>query len=299
MALVFGRCDVVLGMGLDNLEMRFLSPEDIEEVYPCFVEAFSNESRTIIINRQTFLQRLSRNGYQPGLSVGVWDGQRMIAFMLHCLTGQTAYNTGTGVLLDYRRKGLVSRMYDFSKPALRNAGAKHCLLEVLKTNQAALGAYARCGFVQNREFMLYALYSKNLRVSSPKIRFHIIEAEYADWQAYASLSSFEPSYQNTNDCILRDWADQRVIEAYHKAVLVGFCIFSPTSGRISQIAVGENFRRKGIGSALLAKVYYLSRVKEISILNVDSRAGEALEFFKRTGFVRPVIQVEMKHLLSE
>jgi ribosomal protein S18 acetylase RimI-like enzyme len=281
-----------------NVELRALTKEDLTQVYGCFVKAFSGDDRTIVISERDFYQRLNRNAYLPQISVGAFMGEEMVGFMLHCLSQTTAYNAGTGVVPAYRGQQLGQKMFAFALPLLRQQ-AQECLLEVLKTNAAALKTYQNCGFTVKRELMLYALYSKNLKVSSPKTRFHIIEAEQPDWSVYQNFGSFSPSYQNRFEAIARDWDDQKLLEAYHKADLVGYCIFSMKTGRISQLAVSETFRRKGIGSALLAKVYYLSKVKEISILNVDAAAGSILEFFKKTGFVRPLIQLEMSRTLTE
>ncbi len=281
-----------------NFEFRSLTQEDFPIIYNCFVEAFSNNSQNIVISQDEFAQRLYRNNYLPQLSVGAFADNQLVGFILNCLTATTSYNAGTGVLPKYRGNRLTERMFNFSLPHLKQSGADSCFLEVLKNNTAALKAYERCGFGVKRELMLYALYSKNLRVSTPKIRFHIIETEFPDWPAYQRFSSFEPSYQNKPEAISRDWAEHTLIEAYHKAKLVGFCAFATRTGRISQIAVDENFRKKGIGSALLAKVYHLSRVKEITILNVDASAGEMLDFFKNTGFVRPIVQLEMSRLIE-
>jgi ribosomal-protein-alanine N-acetyltransferase len=51
-----------------------------------------------------------------------------------------------GVLPEFRGAGIGRRLLDMAGAAVREAGARRCILEVAEDNPAALGLYSRAGF---------------------------------------------------------------------------------------------------------------------------------------------------------
>ncbi len=93
---------------------------------------------------------LSRRGFVPSLSFGIFEGDKLISFTLNGI-GQfngekTAYDTGTGTIKEYRGRGLASKIFTDSLPFLKQAGVSQYLLEVLQHNTNAVGVISKTRF---------------------------------------------------------------------------------------------------------------------------------------------------------
>ena len=57
-------------------------------------------------------------------------------------------------------------------------------------------------------------------------------------------------------------------------------------GYITNIAVSENYRRNGIATTLLKKVYKFAKEQELSFLSLEVRKSNdvAIRFYEREGF---------------
>ena len=80
---------------------------------------------------------------------------------------------------------------------------------------------------------------------------------------------FNPSWQNSNESILRTVDDFIFLCVYAGEELIGFGVFGPASGDITQIGVHKQHRRKGVGSMMLGEMTRLNRNKMIKALNTD------------------------------
>jgi ribosomal protein S18 acetylase RimI-like enzyme len=115
-----------------------------------------------------------------------------------------------------------------------------------------------------------------------------------DWEAYASWLSVAPSYLDTIEMINQNLQNECLAEATIKGKCVGFIIFQSISGRISQIGVDPNQRKKGIGSALIRHCYHESKNKSLTLINVEKEDGEIVSFFTNRGFQYQLDQYEME-----
>ena len=93
--------------------------------------------------------------------------------------------------------------------------------------------------------------------------------------------------------IVGNLANESVIEAHHDNKCVGYAIFQPSFGRISQVGVHRDFRNKGIGSAIISYVHQKSLQKALTVININSEAEDTLDFFSRIGFENQLNQYEM------
>ena len=121
---------------------RLLSDEDFDSLYDCFLAAFSDYEVDMQMSRDQFRQRIVRDGVRLEMGAAAFDAERMIAF---CINGvgvwqgtETAYDAGTGVVREYRGRGIGKELFAFVTPRLKDV--KQYLLEVLTTNTPAARA---------------------------------------------------------------------------------------------------------------------------------------------------------------
>jgi ribosomal protein S18 acetylase RimI-like enzyme len=68
--------------------------------------------------------------------------------------------------------------------------------------------------------------------------------------------------------------------------LIGYCLFEPVSGDISEIAVDKNFRRKGIATILIQEVLKFNRCNSVKMINTDVNC-ESIKAFMKSGSIVP------------
>ncbi len=278
------------------LEYRLLKPSDFPALYQGFLGAFSDYQASLQPSTDELRQRFKRVGVDYGLSAATFLGKEVVGFIL---TGRgafngvpTAYNAGTGVVPQFRRRGIAEKLYRMLFPEFRKKGLGQCLLEVINTNQSAYHFYEGLGFQQKRLLHCFAA-PQPIQPLHPKMEgLNIKEVALADWTSYEQLWEVEPSWQNNALAVERARNQETVLEAYYQTALIGYIIFSPALGYISQIAVEPQMQGKGIGTALLLKAQSESH-KRLAILNVDAQSSKTCIFLKNRGFHRPFTQKEM------
>ena len=230
-------------------------PDDL--LYEAFRDAFKDYEMQL--NKGELLRMLHRRGFMPQLSFGAFDGDRLVAFTFNG-TGQfmdrpTAYDTGTGTLEAYRGKGLAGRIFNHSIPPLKRAGISRYLLEVLQHNKSAVSLYRKLGFRVTREFNYFSEETSLLRKVTfhrdPKVTFSPVTL--SEKKRMRSFWDQEPSWQNSFEAVERAPEDFLILGAQKENSLVGYIIFEPASGDITQLAVDPVHRRTGIGSRLLTR----------------------------------------------
>jgi ribosomal protein S18 acetylase RimI-like enzyme len=68
--------------------------------------------------------------------------------------------------------------------------------------------------------------------------------------------------------------------AFAEEKLVGYSIFEPVSGDITQIAVDKQNRRKGIATFLLHEIIKLNKNEAVKMVNTDILCGSITDFLK-------------------
>jgi len=253
-----------------------LSNISLEKIYKTFVEAFSDYHVKFTLSFDDFLFMMNRRGMNRDLSFGAFENERLLGFTLNGLglwNGfLTAYDTGTGIIPDYRKKGLAKRIFHESLPVLRQNNIKQYLLEVLKQNKVAYELYIKLGFEVNREFDYYVFKKndiKNYAFAKCPNKIRIEETDEIDWAKAISFFDFEPSWQNSLEAIKRSFDSYFRIAAYKNEDLVGFGFLQKSNGDIPQIAVNKDFRRKGIGSAIFRKLIDINQIENFQIINTE------------------------------
>lgn len=286
------------------IDFHFLNPSHFNDLHHCFNEAFSDYKIKMELSAEDLQSRLKRMGFQYGFSIGAFEGDKMVGFILTGLreepVGQLiAYNGGTGVIPTHRKQKIAERMYSFLLNNFRREGVTQCLLEVISDNEPAIQLYERLGFRKVQLLRCLALKELDLPKQKAEIPIQIAFVELPDWELYQAFYDDKICWQNSQEAILQTIDEERIIEAYHKTETVGYAIFNPQKGKISQLAVAPEYRNKKIGHQLLRAVKELSIPKKISILNIPEKSTKELSFLQKNGFEILLSQWEMRKKLAE
>ena len=275
---------------------KMLGDTKIETIHIAFVEAFSDYQVKIDLPFWKFHQMLKRRGFHPELSIGAFENERLVAFVLNGFRDwygkSTVYDLGTGVVADYRRRGITSKMLQRIKEIMREKGIDQYLLEVLQTNESAVSLYQKQGFFIQRTFHCYHMEKKDLaQRSTYNVVSHSPNSVNLDM--LNELWDFNPSWQNSMDSV------KAVSEDFHYSIVkendkvIGYGIIDKKTGDIPQIAVHKEHRRKGIASSILSELAKNTDAMKLSILNIETPLKSMEEFLLKMGFTSYVGQYEM------
>lgn len=270
-----------------------LASTPFPEIAAVFDEAFGDYAVSFSPSAGWLGEMMRRRGVRNDLSVGVWDRERLIAFTLNGLgawSGETTgYDSGTGVVPDYRGRRLTSKMLERTEDLLRGEGATQYLLEVLQTNEKAIRAYRGAGFETTRELRCWSF---DTGASEPSVEVEISEGDSSKLHRLAAMRDSEPSWQNCDESVERA-ADPRVtIVARDTDGIAGCAILFPVTNDLAQLAVARRARRRGVGRALLAAARARCGTP-LRILNIDARDSGTNAFFEAVGATPIVQQFEM------
>src|SRR6185503_18138492 len=208
------------------MEIRSLGGVSWDELAPVFNEAFSDYAVPMAMTADSLANMQRRRGYVADLSFGAWDGSRLVGFVLTCLEGDRAYNSGTGVVPSHRRAGLARSLVD---TVIGSAGARSYVLEVLEANQRAAALYLGVGFVETRRFRCWTF-----------------DRRGDDMAAIAARADVDLSWQNSLASLRRAREPYAVIGDDSGAAVV-----FPASGDLPLLTVARDARRRGHGTRLL------------------------------------------------
>jgi ribosomal protein S18 acetylase RimI-like enzyme len=268
-----------------------------EQLYSAFSTAFAEyEVQQTSAQLRNMLQR---RGFNPQLSFGAFDDGKLVSFICNGIgyfdDKQTAYDTGTGTLKEYRGQGLIGDIFKYSLPFLREAGLKQCLLEVLKSNDPAVSVYRKQGFEVVREFSYFTGERPNFVVDKMN-NINAVSVVNTDMESVSKLTSwwdFQPSWQNSFEAVARH-SDSFVIKlALIDNVSSGYCIFEPLSGDITQIAVNPECRQQGIATMLLVEVLKECKNSRLKLVNTDNNYPVINHWAESVGLIKRGEQFEM------
>jgi ribosomal protein S18 acetylase RimI-like enzyme len=262
-----------------SINIRSLKGIDYDEMTAAFNDAFSDYDIPAHYTTEYLRDLVLRRGYHPDLAVGAFDGQRLVGFVFNCLDGDEAYNSGTGVVISHRRRGIARHLMERS---IETLPAKRYTLEVIETNERAASLYRSLGFGETRKFQCWT-WERSGGTPDRGER----DARTPRLDQIRAWCDMAPSWQNSVASIRRSTVPFVVIGDERGGVVV-----FPSNGDVPLLAVAPEHRRKGVGRALLAAAH--ARVgKRLRIMNIDDRAAGITAFLERCGAQRLVRQIEM------
>jgi ribosomal protein S18 acetylase RimI-like enzyme len=255
------------------ITVRPLEGIGMDRLHKAFLDAFSDYKVPMNLSLHQLTYMLERRGYDGALSFGAFNDDDLVGFVFNGVGDwngvRTAYDTGTGVVREFRKQGIATLILDESLPVLKTHGVEQYLLEVIRTNTGAYDLYRKAGFEIVRELDVYLSPIDQVRIDSSRLsdRFTIRELTEPDWELFQTFWEFEPSWQNSIASLMRKYKSFRFLAVYTDTELGGYGIMEPATGDIPQFAVAKQYRRQGIGSALFHRLIQLSETGTIKIIN--------------------------------
>ena len=220
------------------MEIKSLEKTDFATLFKAFSTAFADYD--IQLNAEELKTMWKRRGFNPSLSFAAFEGKDIVSFTLNGVgkfNGQkTAYDTGTGTVKEYRKDGLATKVFEHSIPFLKEASITHYLLEVLQHNSKAVSVYQKIGFEVTRE-LNYFVWANNEIRNEIKNPCSVEKIDIEKHPVVSAFWDFYPTWQNSFESINRAKEDFISFGAFVDKKLIGYCVFEPNSGDITQIAV--------------------------------------------------------------
>ncbi|HZJ64140.1 MAG TPA: GNAT family N-acetyltransferase [Kofleriaceae bacterium] len=257
------------------MQIRSLGGVSWGELAPVFNEAFSDYAVPMAMTADSLANMQRRRGYVAEVSFGAWDGSRLVGFVLTCVEGDRAYNSGTGVVPSHRRGGLARELVD---TVIASVPARSYVLEVLEDNARAIALYLGAGFVETRRFRCWTFDRRGDDVPA-------IPAP--DLAAIAARADVDLSWQNSLASLRRAREPYVVIGDD-----AGAAVVFPANGDLPLLAVARDARRRGHGTRLL-RAAAARASRPLRILNIDSSADDIAAFLAATGAAPLARQIEM------
>lgn len=279
----------------------FLNDESFEIAHRKFLESFSDYLVPFQLSEQQFRNHIRLNAVDLNRSIGCFDDGELVGLSLNGFGNwnnvPTVYDAGTGVIPSHRKRGISESMFRTMLPIFQNEGYKQCLLEVISTNVPALKLYEKLGFERTRDLYLMQCSELNAhRGYADGIEYRDIDSP--NMSLMCSFGDGKPSWQNSTEAIERSILMKHVVGAFDGDECVGYIAFSAGVGRVAQIAVRPEFRRRGIGTQLLVRMSAETRPGyDLQVINIDAGITDAVEFFRSLGFEAVLTQHEMLKIL--
>jgi ribosomal protein S18 acetylase RimI-like enzyme len=281
------------------ITIKTLSRISIQQIHNAFSKAFADYVEPFDLTCEQLNHMIERRGYNPDLSFGAFNEDELVGFTLNGIgewNGElTAYDTGTGIIKEYRKQGIATRMFNESLPVLRENKITQYLLEVIKANTGAYELYKKAGFKVTREFDYYISTKDKIEINQNKLNkeFRIQEIKYPDWEELKTFWDFEPSWQNSIDSVKRKMEYFKVIGIFDKSTLAGYGIIEKHTGDIPQLSVAQQYRRKGCGTVLFKHLLDLTYGDKIKIINTDATYEPFKKFVQGINLSPGIGQYEM------
>lgn len=282
------------------VHIKQLSDISFEVIYEAFVNAFADYVEPFNLTFQQLKYMIERRGCNLNLSFGAFSGDELVGFTLNGIGdwngNLTAYDTGTGIIKEFRKKGIATKILNESLPVLREHNISQYLLEVIRSNTSAFELYKKAGFKVSREFDYYSSTKDKLQIKANILnkKFSIKEIVNPNWDLLKTFWDFAPSWQNSIDSINRKRDYFYIMGIFEKNTIVGYGIIEKTTGDIPQLGIANKSRKKGLATALVRHLIEVSEGDEIKIINTDATYGPFKKFAESINLPPGFGQYEMK-----
>ncbi|MDR0227580.1 MAG: GNAT family N-acetyltransferase [Flavobacteriaceae bacterium] len=278
-----------------DVSIKNLKHITIGELVEVFNDSFSDYILPLNLTEESLSFKLFSELIDLELSIGAYVNEKLIGFMLTGVKTQEGevyyYNAGTGVIPTYRGQRIVALMYDYALPLWKDRGKSGCLiLEVIKGNDKAIRAYCAQGYEINRDLLCFRGEIKELEVTVDSLK--IEQREIIDWNVVSDFWDIQPSWQNDTVVLKRAKDDVCYQVAIDRENVIGYIAYHKSSGKVFQIAVSKENRRRGIGKLLLHQVARTLN-KPIVITNVDESSAQMIGLMNAVGLKLFITQHEM------
>jgi ribosomal protein S18 acetylase RimI-like enzyme len=273
------------------MQIKSLNTIDFEDIMTCFYISFSDYSITMPNNNSFWKNRFEASRIDFEYSFGAFYNGKLVGFILNGIdfhNGKlTAFNTGTGVIPDYRGRQIIDKIYAFALPLLIQKGVRKYLLEVLQNNTKAISLYKRIGFNIKRNLLSFS--GQLEAISKP---MHYKKVTYKALPKHLIKDDEFYAWDNMSKAIETNEKYYDIYLVYNVNNLdIGYFIIHKLYHYLHQFEVIESADFLDVFKAI-------RQVSEaVKIINVDDRETNKIEFLLKYGFANTANQYEMELML--
>ncbi|TXK72395.1 N-acetyltransferase [Paenibacillus sp. N3.4] len=291
------------------ISFRTFSDLSLKDAVSLWNKGFEHYFIPITLTVDTFVQRTANEGISLDLSIVAFDGEMPIGFVANGFRthqGQKmAWNGGTGVIPDYRGKGIGKLLIEQSIRLYREQGVHLATLEAISENERAIRLYENMGYqIKDRLHILQMTDALPVQAfTSISRRSHSFSLK----KTVPSELAFIPIYRRD-----RAWQTQweslrggEVVLAFdnNSGEVLGYSLYKRTyneQGECSAIVLYQCETGSGINdaapliAAMMNEVYapQIGACKRMT-MNLSSSSSFAVEAIRLAGFTSQLEQVYM------
>ncbi len=270
------------------MKVKNLSNTSFEILMECFFSAFENYFVPMPTDINYYKARWEMSKVDFNFSYGMFVGEKLVGFIIHAVDDRNderiAFNTGTGVLANYRGNKIIKKIYAYALPDLIKNGFTRSSLEVICENEIAVKSYTSIGFKKTKKYLCFA---GEFQIKASK-NVTIKEINYLeiDWNSMPNQESY--SWDNQKETLNK--GNYAFYEVYQNDYLESIFVIDPTNGYLSLFEVLENNPKAW--EHLFMGIQQISTT--IKINNVDDLLASKINFLHTLGLKNTVNQYEME-----
>ena len=270
--------------------VKNLSKIDFNELMICFLKAFENYHVKMPTDYSYYKERWRIANVRFDLSFGMFDNDVLVGFIINAIDKRNnklvAFNTGTGVIPEYRGQRIVNAIYKFAIPVLKKEGVALCALEVIKENTIAIKLYQRIGFKITK---IYKCYGGEINIG--KTNDYELKQVNRDAFDYNLTNQNVYSWDNHINVIRK--GNYEYYQIIKNKTVESYFIINPQNGYIAQFDVLNETPQNWL--CLFSAIKSVSRT--IKINNVDQKLDSKIKSLNHFGLNNTVDQFEMEYKL--
>lgn len=257
----------------------------------CFLNAFEHYFVKMPVDPDYYKKRWEAARVNFDLSYGMFDHEKLIGFIIHGIDNREgrriAFNTGTGVLPEYRGRKIVKSIYKYALPDLAQKGITDCTLEVIKENEIAIKAYESVGFTICKH---YKCFNGKINLGDDhSAQLKEIDPEAMDWNSLGNQHTY--SWDNHMNSVKE--GGYRYFQVWHQEYPESYVIMTP-NGYIAQFDLLKP--GKGAWKRLFSGIKSISETVKIN--NVEEKLTAKINFLQAIGLENTVDQYEMEFKIT-
>ena len=269
------------------LTVKDLRNIDLDELLDCFLMAFENYFVKMPTDRNYYKERWKNAKVDFKLSYGMFDGDKLVGFIINAVDKRngelTAFNTGTGVIPEYRGQKIVKSLYDYALTDFKRNDIVNCSLEVITDNEIAIRSYQSIGFEIIKK---YKCFNGTINLENrDSVNLKEISRNEMDWENFPGNAYY--SWDNQKETIQE--GNFRFFQVLNHNSPESFFAINPDNGYLAQFDL-LNGGNNG-WDRLFSGIKQISGT--IKINNIDERLTNKIEFLNSIGLVNSVDQYEM------
>lgn len=265
------------------MEIRTLTDTSWDTIYFSYGEAFENYVIPMNFNKDSTLKRWEISSIDLDLSYGVFDQEKLVAFVLHIPSEEELYNLLVGVIPSHRGQHLIEKIYEKLEKELPH---KKSSLEVIRENAKAVRLYEKLGFKIKRELLSFKGVLQIPETESPG-DYVIDPLNYSQEMSRLKLSS--PAFENSKACLIQHPEFHESHFLIKDERMLAYIIFTPQLNAIREI--GSLIPIEKYLDPLLTKMRLNG--EDLRIMNIDAESEELHGYLQKRGLEQFVTQLEM------